>query len=139
MLETEPKIREEFVKTGKVRYVFHHIVDLGSERLSMAAECAGDQGKFWEMHHLLFERQGSLGGRNQDVTLIALVSELKLDGGQFEQCLQSNKYAKLVRDAHEAAKADGIRIRPTFQIGQRRVQGALPWPQFQALLAEASR
>lgn len=139
MLETEPKIREEFVKTGKVKYVFNHMIDLGSERHSQAAECAGDQGKFWEMHDLLFERQGSLGGRNLDPTFVGLARELKLDEGQFSQCLTSNKYATLVKQAHDTAKADGIRIRPTFQIGQRRLQGAVAWPQFQMTLIEATK
>ena len=139
MLETEPKIREEFVKTGKVKYVFHHILDLGSDRHSQAAECAGDQGQFWPMHELLYEQQDKLTGRNLDAALIGLARELKLDEAQFTQCLTSNKYAKLVKDAHDTAKAQGIRIRPTFQIGQRRIQGALPWPQFQALLAEVTQ
>ena len=139
MLETEPKIREEFVQTGKVKYVFHPVIDLGSERHAQAAECAGDQGQFWAMHRLLFERQSSLSGRDIDAALIGLARELKLDEASFTQCLTSGKYAALVKAAHDTAKAAGIRVRPTFSLNGRRIQGALPWPQFQAQLSEATR
>ena len=140
MLETEPKIREEFVYTGRAKLVFSHILDYAnSPKASQAAECAGDQGKFWEMHDLLFEKQGPLFGRDVDNHLLSLARDLKLDETAFSQCYTSGKYARLVRQADETAKASGIRTRPTFVIGQRRVQGALPWPQFQALLQEAAR
>ena len=139
-METEPKIREAFVKTGKVKYVFSHILDFAnSPRLSQAAECAGDQGQFWPMHAALFKNQGDLFTGNPDPKLIGLARELKLDEATFTQCLTSNKYAQLVRDADQAAKAQGIRVRPTFQLGTRRIQGALTWSQFQALLTEATK
>ena len=64
MLGVEPNIRDEFIRTGKVKMVFNHILDFAfSPRASQAAECAGDQGQFWEMHDKLFAAQGDLWGR----------------------------------------------------------------------------
>jgi protein-disulfide isomerase len=119
--------------------VFSHIIDLGSERHALASECAGDQGKFWEMHDLLFEKQGSLGGRNVDATLTGLARDLKLDEAQFSQCMANNTHPAIIKQAHDKAKAANIRIRPTFDLNGRRIQGALAWSQFQAALAEATK
>lgn len=140
MLGTEPNIKDEFIRSGKVKMVFNHILDFGnSARLSQAAECAGDQDRFWEMHDRLFEQQGRLFSGNPDGALLGFARDLKLDEATFGQCLSSGKYADFVRQVDAAAKAAGIRIRPSFQLGQRRIQGALPWPQFQAALAEATK
>lgn len=140
MLGTEPNIKDEFIRGGKVKMVFNHILDFGnSARLSQAAECAGDQGRFWAMHDLLFEQQGRLFSGNPDPTLLGLARDLQLDEAAFGQCLSSSKYADFVRQVDAEAKAAGIRVRPTFILGQRRIQGALPWPQFQASLAEATK
>ena len=140
MLGTEPSIKDEFIRSDKVKMVFNHILDFGnSARLSQAAECAGDQGRFWEMHDRLFEQQGRLFSGNPDPALLGFARDLKLDEATFSQCLSSGQYADFVRQVDAEAKAAGIRTRPTFVLGQRRIQGALPWPQFQAALAAATR
>ena len=140
MLGVEPNIREEFIRSGKVKMVFNHILDFAfSPRASQAAECAGDQGQFWPMHDKLFAAQDDLWGRDPEGTLRRLAQELKLDEATFNQCLDSGKYADFVKKLDAEAKAAGIRIRPSFVLGQRRIQGALPWPQFQAALAEATK
>ena len=64
MLGTEPQIREAYVAKGLVKLVFYPMVDFGDPSLQahQAAECAGEQGKFWALHDLLFERQRELFG-----------------------------------------------------------------------------
>jgi protein-disulfide isomerase len=57
-----PRIEAEYIKVGKVRFVFRHLAVLGplSERAAEGVECAGEQGKFWTLHDRLFEKAGRL-------------------------------------------------------------------------------
>ena len=78
-----------------------------------AAHCAGDQGKYWEMHVLLFAQQRALGAA--DLTRHA--ATLGLDGAKFQTCLDKGTHADAVRrDLAEGAKA-GVRGTPTFFLG----------------------
>jgi protein-disulfide isomerase len=112
-----------------VKLVFSHILDYGgrSELASQAAECAGDQGRFWEMHDRMFEQQSLLWGPDERGALEQIATGQKLDLAQFNNCLDSKKYLDKVRQMHLAAKQAGIRIRPTFDINGQRVQGALAY------------
>ena len=135
MLETEPNIVEAYVKTGRVRLIFRHILDYGSQSLlaSQAAECAGDQGKFWVMHGLLYERQDAVFSATASVYKGWAASDLKLDGPAFGACLDGGKYKSKVEGQHAAAKAAGIRLRPTFEINGKRYAGALDFAEFQKI------
>jgi len=139
VLETEPQIIEAYVKTGKATLVFRHILDFSrSQAASEAAECAGVQGGFWAMHHILYEKQrewasASDAGR----TFIGYAESLGLDTAAFGQCYDSHRFAEKVRADNAAAKADGVRTRPTFDINGRRVEGALPFAQFQQVIDAA--
>lgn len=138
MLETEPNIIRDFVETGMVRVIFSPILDHGpSLRATEAAYCAGDQGRFWAMHDLLFERQGELWGGDLDATLAGFAQELGLDQAAFERCLSSNQHAATIQAQHRRAREAGIRIRPSFRLGERRIEGSLPYPQFQQILDDA--
>jgi protein-disulfide isomerase len=134
-VETEPKIIEAYVKTGRVKLVFRHILDFGSQSLlaSQAAECAGDQGKFWAMHGLLYERQDAVFSATAAVYEGWAASDLKLDVPAFNPCLDGGKYKTKVEAQHAAAKAAGIRLRPTFEINGKRYFGALAFAEFQKI------
>ena len=58
--DTLPKLKESYVKKGQVRIIYRHFAILGkfSEQAAMAADCAGEQGQFWEYHDKLFANQG---------------------------------------------------------------------------------
>jgi protein-disulfide isomerase len=112
-----PQLTQEYIKTGKLRYVFR---DLPIEQIhphafkaAEAANCANEQGKFWEMHKRLFENMRSLAPSQ----LAGHAQAVGLDAQKFAQCLDSNKYAAEVRkdifDA-ERAKLEGT---PNFVIG----------------------
>lgn len=139
MLETEPQIVEAYVKTGRAKLVFRHILDFSrSQAASEAAECAGAQGRFWAMHHILYEKQGewaSAGDMSQ--TFIGYAASLGLDTAAFGQCYDSHQFAEKVRADDAAAKAAGIRTRPTFDVNGRRVEGALPFAQFRRVIDAA--
>lgn len=140
MLETEPKIEKMYVQTGRVKIMFRHLLDYGAPALlaSQAAECAGDQGKFWAMHELLYQRQ--------DVTYSGTVAifqkwakdDLKIDDAAFAACMDANTYkVKIEQMAAAAHAADGVRVRPTFDINGQRLLGALPFADFQRAIDAA--
>ena len=82
-------------------------------KASEAVLCAGDQGKYWEVHDRIFRDQRKLS----DEDLQAHAEAESLEGGQFKDCLSSGKYTEQVKtDAAEGAKA-GVRGTPSFFLG----------------------
>lgn len=113
--ETWPILQEKYVKTGQVMAAFRHLA-LPNHQFAAgaaaAAECAGEQTKFWEMHDLLFKDQSRL----RPEQLVAAATSLGLDGASFERCL-SRGSEKTAND-RQAAVALGIRATPTFFVGR---------------------
>ena len=133
-VEIEPKIVATYIATGKVKLVFHHLLQLGpgSVRTAEAAECAADQGAFWPMHDMLDGRQDEVFRTpDLDTTLKGFAQNLNLDTTAFADCLQSHKHLAAVLSADQAAQAAGVRFRPTFDINGVRLTGALPFETFQ--------
>lgn len=147
-LDTQPALDEQFVDTGDVRWVFKHFPVEQSHPQSVAAagaaQCAGYQGKFWEMHDLLFERMDVWGNSDVDAQLVVLAEELALDTEQFNTCMDAQEtYQKILADLNSGSAF--IRGTPTFVVlygdQGRLIPGALPADQFSEaltqLLAEA--
>jgi protein-disulfide isomerase len=86
---------------------------------AIAAECAGKEGKFWEMHDLLFESPASL----DDEHLVARAARLGLRG-DFGSCMQSDIIAKVREDAR-FARSIGIRSTPTSLFGRIESNGTV--------------
>lgn len=112
-----PKLEEEYIEAGKVKFVMREypIPSLHKDAIgaSQAALCAGDQGKYWEMHDIMFDNQKELGTEN----LKDLASQIGLDTSQFNECLEGEKYAKQVRDDMAAGSRLGVSGTPGFFIG----------------------
>jgi protein-disulfide isomerase len=106
----------EYVKTGKVKYVFHDFpLEFHSNafKASEAARCAGDQGKYWEMHDKLFQNQRTLDPKG----LADAAQAVGLDATKFQQCLDTGKYQAQIRSSIEAAMKIGVRGTPSFLLG----------------------
>jgi protein-disulfide isomerase len=140
MQTTQPQIDAEFVKTGKVQYVFidYPIAQLHPDAFKAheAANCAGDQGKFWEMHAKLFATP-----TREPAQLVAQAQELGLDGAKIRACLEGGTYAKPVRESVARMEQLGIDSTPTFLVGitpapgqpmkiTKVVKGAMPFAEF---------
>ncbi|MBI5879471.1 MAG: thioredoxin domain-containing protein [Chloroflexi bacterium] len=137
MLETEPQIVKAYVQTGRVKLMFRHLLDFGAPSLlaSEAAECAGDQGKFWAMHELLYQRQDKTYAGSVAVFQQWATDDLKLDSAGFGACMNSHTHkAKIEQMAAAARSTDGVRVRPTYDINGSRLQGALRFPDFQKVI-----
>jgi protein-disulfide isomerase len=132
--ETLPTLEREYVATGKVRFVYRHLVALGppSARAAEAAECAAEQGKFWPYHDLLFERAGSAAFT--DGTLKEYAKEVGLEPEGFAACLVSGRHAERILGESTAARYLGATGTPTFLINGRLLIGAHRFETFKQVL-----
>jgi Na+/H+ antiporter NhaA len=116
------ELRERFGDEG--RYVFRHLpltdVHPHAQLAAEAAEAAGAQGRFWDMHDLLFEHQDEL----EPEDLMGYAAELGLDLEQFTRDLNTGRHAARVREDVISAEASGARGTPTFFVGDQRHVGA---------------
>jgi protein-disulfide isomerase len=112
-----PQISKDYVQTGKVKYFYRdlplpmHPRAMGAAR---AAHCAGEQGKFWEMHDSLFAKQNAI----RDVDMPGRAQELGLDTAKFSECLSSERYTDEINKSASEAQKMGIGGTPTFFIGK---------------------
>ena len=105
----------------KVRFVWRDfpVITPQSPNAAEAAQCAYDQGKFWEYHDFLYTRASYLGTSN----LKAYAAELGLDTTQFNQCLDSGKHQETVRRDWKDAEAHGFLGTPSFLINNQPLVG----------------
>lgn len=142
--ETFPKIKSEYIDKGLVRYQFINMplrsIHPAAQKAAEAALCAGKQGKFWEMHDLLFERQREWATQISPLkTFEKYASEIGLNVEKFNKCVREGETALQVQnDLAEAAKR-GVTATPTFFINGRKLEGAYPYEVFKALIEEELR
>src|SRR5690606_6372206 len=107
----------------QLRYVFRHLplteVHSHAELAAQAAEAAGAQGRFWEMHDLLFEHQDQLEFED----LVGYAAQIGLDVERFTRDLTERVHEERVHEDAASAEASGARGTPTFFIGTRRHVG----------------
>jgi protein-disulfide isomerase len=115
--ETWPRVRKDYVDTGKVRFAtrdlplrFHEF----AVPAAVAARCAGAQGKYWEYREALFAAQSRLGSE----PYAALAAQLGLDAASFAACRADPLTLGAVRDDAALAAANGISGTPSFVIGR---------------------
>ncbi|SPF54395.1 Thiol:disulfide interchange protein DsbA [Candidatus Sulfopaludibacter sp. SbA4] len=115
--DTLPRLIKEYVDTGKVRYVAHDfpLVTIHSNALNAAAaaRCAGEQGKYWEMHDELFANQRALDAQS----LPSYARQIGLDAGVFQTCVDNGAEAAKVREDLETGQKIGITGTPGFLLG----------------------
>ncbi len=140
-----PQIENEYIKTGKVKYV---VLDFPLESIhkhafkaAEAARCAGDQDKFWEMHNRLFANQQAVAPNN----LTQYAQALGLDMPKFQQCLDSGKYAPDIRKNLAEGQKAGVTGTPGFFLGMTNpndskikalgaLKGAQPYASFKEII-----
>ena len=115
---TLPTLKAEYVDTGKVRYIFRDFpidrIHPQARKAAEAAQCAGEQNKYWEMHDLLFQNQSALKVEN----LQAYARSLDLEATAFDACLEQGKYAAEINTDYADGSAAGITGTPSFFIGK---------------------
>jgi len=139
--QTHPQIEKDYIQSGKVKYVLRDFPIESIHPLAFkaheAANCAGEQGKYWEMNGRLFANQKAMSPKD----LSDHAQALALDMPKFQQCLDSGKYAaKIRKDLADGQKA-GVQGTPSFFVALtepndgmvkavRIIRGAQPYAAF---------
>ncbi len=140
--QTVPQIIKNYVETGKAKYVvrdfplsFHGNAHLASE----ATECAGEEGKFWEMHNKIFQTQGEWSNLGDPKAKFKEYAKAMGLGSSFNSCLDNGDMAAEVDKDLADGSASGVSGTPGFWIvsdsgDSKNISGAYPYATFQAAI-----
>ena len=141
--ETLPQIKKEYILTGKAKLVYRDFplvqIHPGATPAAEGAECAQDQGKFWEMHDAIFDEQEKQGSGTVQFTVDDVkkwAANIGLDTSKFNQCLDSGKYKQEVEKDLADGSAAGVNGTPATFINGRLVSGAQPFSAFKVIIDE---
>ena len=144
---TEPQIESEYIQKGLVQLEFRNFAitagkappDENEATLAAeAAECANDQGRFWEYHYKLYaEQAGENRGAFLPDRLKQFASDLGLDREEFDACLDSHKHIALVQEERQQAADAGASGTPSFLIDGELVVGFMSFDEFSQHIEEA--
>ena len=133
--DTEQQLIDTYIATGKVYFEYHsfgEFIGTESARAAEAAYCAGDQGKFWELHDTIFANQtGENVGAFNDKRLTAFAEKIGVDKALFNDCFNNGKYKTMVTQDGAEARAAGVKATPSFVVNGKLVEGAQPFSAFQ--------
>ncbi len=138
-LETLPRIDEEYIDTGKVKLVFRDFPGHGqpAAAIAMVPECAADQGKFWEMQLLLFDR-AEQWSESEDIldTIRSYAEEIQIDPDELTNCLELGTPWDRIMEDYQLGQQDGVSGTPFFLINGSVIEGAQPFEEFQRVIEE---
>jgi protein-disulfide isomerase len=128
--QTARLLFHEFIRAGKVRYYFkdYPIESIHPLALKAAegAYCAGEQGKFWEMHGRLLRNLGAIAPE----FLPLHAQMMRIDVAEFSRCLDSGRYTARIRESAAEAKLAGVRGTPGFFLALAAPAGSGVRPSF---------
>jgi protein-disulfide isomerase len=144
-----PTIHRDYIRTNKVALLFAHFpllrIHPNAARVAEAVECAGTQGKFWEMHDLFFSDPKR--SNSQPARFLASANAIGLELVGFRDCLEKGRMRARVDDSLSKARQLGVVATPTTMVGLRqpdgtarmlrRLDGARSIPEVRAALDDA--
>lgn len=144
-LDTLPRLKEQYIDRGLVRLAYRHLplrTHISATKAAIAADCAGRQGRFWEMHDRFFSNPKDLS----EPAIRSLATAAGLDEPSFLSCLSDDSVARRISIEKDATAALGISATPTFFLGTVQphdllrvtnvVSGARPVEEFERVLAK---
>ncbi len=138
-----PVIREQLIATGKVRWRFRDFPlprHAYSRHAALAAQCAGEQGKFWEMHDQLFtNHQWAQTGKNPSGLFRDLAKANGLDLAKYDACVDGQRYTGRIQASVEEGAAFGVKGTPSFFVNGRPFEGRATSDDFKALVDSLSK
>jgi protein-disulfide isomerase len=132
---TMPQIKERYIDSGKVRLVFRNYpleIHASAVLAAQAVECAGGQGRFWQMADKAFDNQADLSKEK----FKTWAADLGVEGEAFNQCIETDMTLSKVRKDMKDADDAGVRSVPTFYINGRVVEGAQEYEVFERIIDE---
>lgn len=121
---TMPQLKQSYIDTGQAVVVFHDYPLAMHPNAPLAAEaarCAGEQGAYWQMHDIIFEKQGEWSEQASINTFADYASEVGVDRDAFVACMESGTYTQPINAAAQSARAAGITATPSFVINGKLV------------------
>lgn len=134
-------IRDEYVASGKIRFVFFDIpltkIHPNALVSAQAARCAGKQGDYWAMHDALFEKQDEWSPASEPVDhFAAYATHIGLDADELQRCVESEETRAAVERSHAFAIGIGVRLTPSMLVGNVPIVGSLPYDSVRGLIEE---
>jgi len=124
-------IKQEYIDTGKIKYVYKHFTRNETDVLGAnALECAGEQDAFFEYKKILYQNQTEL----QNLRFSEYAQQLNLDMQSFNECLTEQRYTQKIQDNKSEAIRHGITGTPGFLINGEKVSGAQPFSVFKQVI-----
>jgi protein-disulfide isomerase len=141
---TEPDVRTRLVAAGRVRLRYMDFplpMHKNTWDASLAASCANDQGKFWEMHDALFNNQDKWNGEetNRPRPIIAsLAKGLGLDMSKYDACMDAETHRRAIEATAAEAQRRNVPSTPTFVFNDQMVTEAIGYDQFVKYVNDAA-
>ncbi len=140
-MATFPEIKKKYIDTGKVRFYSRDMpldIHANAFKAAVAARCAGDQNKFWDLRDVLVANADKLDA----ASILGYAGKLTMDQAAFKSCVDSKKYEPVVKANLDEAARLGVEGTPTFVVGKSSpegvngtlVVGAQLFPTFEKLL-----
>jgi len=139
---TRADIIDNYIETGKANLVFMDLPFLGRDSITaaQATYCADDQGKYWEYHETLYNFQEAIdnGWASKD-RLVSFAFDLDMNLDEFNDCMDSSKYAKRVKANYDESQRFGAEATPTFLIispngAVKKITSAQPYSVFSQVI-----
>lgn len=138
---TFSKLRDEFIKTGKVRFAYLNFplaMHSNAMPAARAAMCASVQGKFWEMQDAIFESQSKWeASKTPEAFFEGLAKTVGLDVAGWKSCIASKSIQALIDADRARVKKQGVGSTPSFMIGGRLVEGMVPYDEMRKMINAA--
>lgn len=141
---TEPDVRKRLIETGQASFRFLDFplpIHANTWDASMAAACANEQGKFWEMHDQIFanqDRWATQATNRPKAVFSRLARELLLDAKQWDDCYDSQKYKLNIEANRREGERRMVQSTPTFMIGDKLILGAVGFDEMKAYVDSAA-
>lgn len=132
------QISEEFGKDLRVVHRFFPLTNVHKNAMisAQAAYAAGLQGKFWEMHNMLYENQSSWSETNPKDIFISYAKDLELDLDKFKTDLEADSTKQFIKQQEQSAISIGINSTPTFILNEARIQNPANYEAFKKLIQD---
>lgn len=134
-----PEVRAQLIATGKVQWRFRDFPLAQHEysaTAALAAQCAGEQGKFWEMHDQLFNNHqwAQRGNKNPSGVFREFAKTVGLDTDRYDACMDSKRYLSRIEESRQEGVTLGVDHTPSFFVDGRIFNGRPTSDAFKALV-----
>jgi len=125
----------------KIYYVWHDFplaFHQNASAAAIAARCAGEQGKYWEMHDELFANQSTWAeSKDSQVQFSEYAGKVGLDTTAFAACVKDKDFKTEISQDQKLASQVGVNATPTFFINGQKISGAMPFETFKEVIDQA--